>query len=395
MPYDSAVQTQTGREVKPTWIKGIIFTLTMLIALAGLLFAASLLRSPTGPQVAIGEPEPLSVQVAPIVFAQGFDVEESFSGLARARRTSALGFSTGGRIETFMVRVGDRVESGATLARLDTRSLRSQLASANAVVEEARAAHRLALSSVERQRTLQLQGHVAPQRVDEAEAQAGTALARIDAALSQADTLKVQIDLARIVAPYSGVITARTADEGAIAGPGQAVLELVETGFLEVTIGVSSAVLSALSVGEIYNLETDAGPVDARLVRITGVVDARQRTVPAIFEIENPDLVPVGSVVRLKLIRELNEEGFWVPLKSLSSAARGLWSVYVASESENGGWRAEPRVVEMVYTDGERAFVRGPMKVGERIIIDGLQRVTPGILVLPREIAQTVSGTAP
>lgn len=395
MPYDTTPQSQAGREVKPTWMKGVVFTFIMLLVLAGLLLAASFLRSPTGPQVATVDPEPLSVQVAPIVLAQTFDVEESFSGLAQARRTSALGFSTGGRIDAFLVRVGDKAEAGATLARLDTRSLRAQLASANAIVEEARAAHRLAESTVERQRTLLSQGHVSPQRVDEAEAQAGTALARIDAAASQADTLKVQIDLARIVAPFPGVITSRMADEGAIAAPGQPVLELVETGFLEVTIGVSSAVLPVLKVNEVYKLETDAGAVDGRLVRITGVVDARARTVPAIFEIADPDLVPVGSVVRLKLKREMNEGGFWVPLKALSSAARGLWSVYVASDDEQGGWRAEPRVVEMVYTDGNRAFVRGPVNVGERIIIDGMQRVTPGIPILPRETAQAISGTAP
>ncbi len=395
MSNETPLQTQTGRHPKPTLVKGAMFTLVMGLILAGLLFAASLLRSPTGPQVAVAEPEPLSVQVAPIELAQTFDVEESFSGLAQARRTSALGFSTGGRIDALMVRVGDRVTAGATLARLDTRGLRAQLSSANAVVEEARAAHSLAVSTVERQRLLRAQGHVAQQRVDEAEAQTGSALARIDAAASQADTLKVQIDLAQIIAPFAGVITARMADEGTIAAPGQPIFELVETGFLEVTIGVSSAVLPTLVVGQTYSLQTDAGTVDGRLARITGVVDARQRTVPAIFEVENPDLVPVGSVVRLKLVRQMSEEGFWVPLKALSSASRGLWSVYVASGDSQKGWRAEPRVVEMVYTNGKRAFVRGPISVGDRIIIDGLQRVTPGSAVLPREIAQTVSGTAP
>ena len=240
------------------------------------------------------------------------------------------------------------------------------------------------MSTVDRQRTLKLQGHVSQQRVDEAEAQANTSLARIEAARAQADTLRVQIDLARITAPFDGVVTARMVDEGAIAAPGTPILELVEAGRLEARIGLPAISAARLVPGETYKLVADTGTVDAKLRTVTGVIDADRRTVAAMFDIENSGDLAVGAVVRLSMEREIDEPGFWVPVKAMSTASRGLWTVLVAAPSEHG-WRAEPRPVEMVHSEGGRGFVRGPVQEGDRVIVDGLQRIAPGMPVVPRD----------
>lgn len=384
-------ETGEDRRRRPTILKGLFFILVLAAMIAGLLYAALLLRSAEGPKVATAAPEPLTVSVVQVKYVDLVEIDELFTGLAEARRTSRLGFQTGGRIDTINVRVGDRVAAGATLARLDTRGLAAQLASAEAVVQEARAAHQLALDTANRQRTLQDQGHVSQQRVEEASAQAATSLARVDSARAQADTLRVQIDLSRITAPYAGVITSRFVDEGAIAVPGQSILELVETGNLEARIGVPARIVPELVPGAIYALEAETGPVDAELRNVTGVVDSAQRTVAVIFDIPAGSAVPAGSIVRLRMERNLEERGFWVPVKALSSASRGMWTVY-AVVPDGSGWRAQPRLVEMVYPGGERAFVRGPVEPNDRIIIDGLHRVTPGIPVIPREVQQAATG---
>jgi len=392
MTSETAYETAPSRR-RPTFLKAVIFIVLMAAVTAGLLAAASQLRSKEGPKIATVEPQPLAVSVLPVEYLSELDIEELFTGIAEARRTSRLGFQTGGRIERIDVRVGDTVKAGQTIARLDTRGLSAQLASARAVVEEARTSHQLALDTAERQRQLQAQGHVSAQRVEEFVAQAATAMARVEAARAQADTLRVQIDLASITAPYDGMIVARFADEGAIAGPGQAILELVEAGDLEARIGVAARIVPQLVPGNTYTLEAETGSVDAVLRSVTGVVDASQRTVAAVFEVPASSGVPAGSLVRLKMQRKLEEKGFWVPLKALSSANRGMWTVY-AVVGEGDDWRAQPRLVEMVYPAGERAFVRGPVEPGERIIVDGLQRVTPGAKVLPREAqhAETANG---
>ncbi|MEE2921417.1 MAG: efflux RND transporter periplasmic adaptor subunit [Pseudomonadota bacterium] len=382
-----------SRDKRPTALKGLFFMIVLALVCAGLVFAATRLRSEEGPKIAKAAPAPMTVQVAPVELVTAFTLNETYSGLAEARRSSALGFSSGGRIETIAVDVGDRVKRGSVLASLDTRGLRAQLASADAVIEEARAAHSLALSTVERQRKLKMQGHVSQQAVDEAEAQADTALARVEAAKAQADIFRVQIDLSRITAPFDGVVTARLADEGTIAGAGQPVLDLVEAAHLEARIGLPAGSAARLSPGETYQLHADTGPVDAVLRSVTGVIDPAQRTVAAVFEIDNTGAVASGAVVRLTMQRDIDEPGFWVPVKSLSTASRGLWTIYVA-EPAGSGWTVATRPVEMVHTDGDRAFVRGAVEAGERVITDGLQRIVPGLPVEPRDVhrAAAVNG---
>lgn len=386
-------QPGASRETRPGLLKGLLFL--GVIAVSVVFLAAFVLsqRSAEGPLVVEEAPAPLSVDVMQAELKSSLDLEEKFSGLVRARRSSDLGFSGGGRIADMMTDVGDRIVRGQTLAVLDTRALRAQLASAEAQVAEAQASHKLAMSTVDRQQTLLEKGHVAQQRVDEAVSQASTAQARIDAAKARAESLRVQIDLARITAPYAGVITERMYDEGAIASPGAPVFKLVETDALEARIGLPSAIASELESGRIYTLRGDRGDVGARLRNVTGVIEAGQRTVTSTFDIIEPENVSVGAVVRLQMSRQVQEAGLWVPVSALSEGQRGLWSLYIARKDEDG-WRVRPGLVEIVQNEGDRAYVRGAVSDGDLIIIDGLQRVTPGQKVSPRsgETAEAENG---
>ncbi len=337
------------------------------------------------------EPTPIAVEIEVAQLKQSFLIEERFTGLVAPRRTSELGFTNGGRVDRLTADIGDRVERGRTLAQLDVRALRAQLATAQANVAEARANYELALVTVRRQATLQEKGHVTQQRLDEAQAQANTALARIDAAEAQVDLLEVEIDLATLRAPFAGTVMERMLDEGAIAAPGQPVFELIEDGVLEARIGVPSDAAATLVVGDVYVLEGDRGPVDAVLRAKTGAIDAGRRTIAAVFDIEQPDLVSSGAVARLGVKRSVDERGFWAPVSALSEANRGLWSVYVL-EREGSDYVAVPRLVEVVHSEGAMAFVRGAVDDGERFVSDGLQRLAPGQRVMP-VATETVAAT--
>ena len=378
-----ATASHGQRTKKPTFFKALLFLI--VLALIGFGIAAFVVtqRSEAGPLVAVNEPEPLVVKVVEVELSETLTLSDKFTGMATPRRTSMLGFQTGGRIESVRVDTGSEVKKGQTLARLDTRSLQAQLAAANAAVDEARAGRDIAQTTVTRQQTLLEKGHVSQQRVDEAQAQVDAANARILAAQAQADTLKVQIDLARITAPFGGVITKRLADEGSIAAPGVPLLELVETGNMEARIGLPADEAASLVVGETYSLATGDRLVEAKLRAMTGVIDAGARTVTTVFDIQNADL-PAGSVVRLALDRAVAERGVWVPIGALTEGNRGLWAVYVA-EPDGGKWRARKRPVEIVQAEADRAFVRGALSSGDKVIQEGIRRLSPGMPVTPSE----------
>lgn len=371
----------SSSEANPTFGKALVFLAMLAIIGVGIAAFVASQRSATGPLVASSSPDAISVKVDQIQLSESYASRESFTGMATPRRTSTLGFQSGGRIDAISVDTGSRVTRGTTLARLDTRALQAQLVAAEARIAEARAGRDLAQTNVTRQNALFEKGHVAQQRVDEAQAQVDTAEARIDAAKSQADTLSVQIDLARITAPFTGVVTQRYVDEGSIAAPGTPVLELVEIGRMEARIGLPAQEASLLKIGGDYTLETPTGSVDAKLRAVTGVIDANARTIATVFDI-NGDAVPAGAVVRLALDRSIDERGVWVPIGALTEGSRGLWSVYVAEEAR-GSWAAQRRPVEIVQAEADRAYVRGALTSGDKVILEGITRLSPGMPVTP------------
>lgn len=388
---NDTTSVETQRSPNPNIFKGLVFLLALAVV-AGLLAVFVLgQRSEEGPFVPTATPDPLAVDVMQASMSTTLRLEERFTGLVTPRRTSQLGPQTGGRIMRLYADVGDRVETGRLLASLDTRALEAQLAAAQASIVEAEAAYTLALSTVQRQQTLLEKGHVSQQRVDEAIAQSDSANARIAAAEAQAATVQVEIDLARIVAPYSGIIISRMADEGAIAAPGQAVFELVENGHLEARIGLPSTVVGDLIVGERYTLSSDVGEVMGRLRATTGVIEVGQRSVTTIFDIEDAKSVSSGAVVKLNLERDVQERGLWLPVSALAEAERGLWSLYIVRNIDSE-FRAQKSVVEIVHSEGDRAYVRGGITDGDLIILDGLQRITPGQPVTPNQALSNGTG---
>ncbi len=382
------ISAMQSRKKKPTAVKGFSFLILLILIGAALILLALTRRSVDGPLIPDQALPALSVQVASVNMQNALTLEEAFSGLILARQSSQIGFTSGGRIISVKADMGDRVEARQILAVLDTRQLRASKLAAEARQREAEASHALALTTLQRQLALKERGHVAQQRVDEAKAQADAAMARIEAAKAQIEALHVQIDLSSLRAPYAGVITRRFYDEGSIAAPGSPVLEIVENRYLEANIGVPARTAHALEVGQIYELKTETGQVPAKLKAKTGIIDPNGRTVSTLFEIDDPDSVDIGAVARLKLPRQVEESGFWVPISALTEASRGLWSIYIL-EPDGNSYEARPRYVEMVHSEGDRVYVRGTVRDGERYIVSGLARFVPGQSVTPIE-AQAV-----
>ena len=311
-------------------------------------------------------------------------IKSEYPGLVSARRTSALAFEIGGRIDEINVDVGDVVNAGDRLAKLDTNTLEANLAAARAQTRALIAQADLAEVTLNRQRTLVEQGHISAQALDQAEANFGVAQASAASAEASANALSVQIENATIKAPYTGVITGRSFDEGAVAGAGAPVLQLVEDGVLEIQIGLPASVSAELHTGQSYPIVTAYGETDATLRTVTGVIHPGARTVEAVFDLPEGFDVPSGTVARLSLESELQQSGFWAPLTSLAEGQRGLWSIYVLSRV-NGGYELEPRPVEILHEEGDQVFLNGAVEEGALFLSTGVHRVSPGMQVRPSE----------
>lgn len=357
--------------------------LAAALALVVVIVAVSSLRgADAGPGAAVTA-EPIPVDALSADYSDITLIESAYPGLVEARRSSALGFETGGRVAEITADVGDRVVAGQSLARLDTRALAASLAAARAQAVAADAQARLAEVTLERRRTLVEQGHVSAQALDQAEADFNAARASAAASRAAADQVSVQIELATLTAPYDAVIIARSLDEGSVAAPGGAVLTLVEDSALEVRVGLPADEARKVTPGELYPFEIAGERRTARLRAQTGVISPGARSVEAVFALEDAAGVESGAVARLILSTELRQRGFWAPLSALSEGRRGLWSVYALVEKDDA-WRLEPRPVEILHSEDDRVFLTGAVEEGSLILSAGVHRVTPGQRVAPR-----------
>jgi len=197
----------------------------------------------------------------------------------------------------------------------------------------------------------------------------------------------------RLSAPFEGVVARILTSEGATVSPQVPILRLVQRSALEAWIGVPTEVAEELEEEATHSLQIGAESYEATLSSVLLDVDARTRTRMAILEFDEEtsrQLLP-GESVAWELEREVASEGFWLPMTALTREIRGLWSVFVVERDAEGIERVSRRSVEVLHLGGERAWVRGTLEDGDRVVADGTLRVVPGQRVTTRDAGGAAS----
>lgn len=383
--------------------------------------------------------DPIPVETLTIRAESGYEVERTFTGEIAARRSSEVGFERGGKLVEVMVEEGDRVSAGEPLARLDTRNLESQRRQAIAArnravaqlseleagarqedIDAARAAVRnldneLKLQRLQRSRRefLYREGAIAREQLDEFFYAEQALEARLDEARSQLEELlngsrrediaaaratvqeleariedlEISLNKSVVKAPFSGFVGQRYLDEGAIAQPGQAVVRLVERGVPEARIGLPTKMLRQMQPGDVETASLGSETYTATVTAILPEVEPQTRTQVVVLELHEADIADThpGQTVRLTRTETIETAGYWLPISALNRGLRGLWTCYVVVEGEEG-FEVEQRAVEILDRDSDRAFVRGTLEVGDRVVKSGTHRLVPGQLVRPLEL---------
>jgi len=339
----------------------------------------------------------LPVAVVEVRLADRFEIRERLAGRVVSRRRSELGFERSGRLARIEVDEGDRVEAGALLARLDTRELEARRRELEANVESTRARLELARVTAGRQRELSQAGSLSAQDLDEALANESALEAQLSADRAALEHTEVGLELSSLHAPYPAIIVRRLADEGSIASPGQPVLAVLEEEGQEIHLGVPPELAGGLEVGSRHRVESGGRVLSAVVRAIVPEIDPVTRTQTAILEIasgpeERPRLA-VGSLAWVRLAREIEAPGAWIPLGALTEGRRGTWTAFAVVDGESGQTRIERRQVEIIQAESTRAFVRGTLRKGDRIVRDGLHRLVPGLSVEIVEPAPVPAGS--
>ncbi|MEM9224680.1 MAG: efflux RND transporter periplasmic adaptor subunit [Pseudomonadota bacterium] len=325
-------------------------------------------------------PEPaalVGVATGSIATLDGYEVERLFTGQVQAAQRAELSFELAGTIAEVRFDDGDRVRKGEPLARLDTRLIEAEIARLHASKAASEAQAELARRTTERQSTLQERGFASRQALDAA----SLGLAELNSRISETEAAilasEIRLEKSTLRAPFDGEIAMRTADVGNIAGPSQPILVVVETAPPQFRVGVPDALVPSLSSEPNVALQINGKRYAAELASILPELDPVTRTRVLLFDIADQMLPPFGETGRLLVKQKVGSLGAWVPLSALEAGPRGLWRILTISETENA-FLVGTETVEILFSDAQRAFVRGTFQDGMRFVEDGAHRVVPG-----------------
>ncbi len=201
------------------------------------------------------------------------------NGSVAAWQEASVGAEANGlRVAELHASVGDRVTRGQVLATFAAESVQADVALARAAVAEAQANATEATANADRARAVQGSGALSAQQINQYLTQEQTAQARVASAQAQLDAQALRLKNTRLVAPDSGMISARTATLGSVVGAGTEMFRLIRQGRLEWRGEVTSAELGRITPGTAVLVTAPGGAQMKGKVRtVAPTVDATTR----------------------------------------------------------------------------------------------------------------------
>jgi membrane fusion protein, multidrug efflux system len=295
-------------------------------------------------------------------------------GEARSFQSAIVYAKVSGYMRSISVDKGDFVHSNQLLAVIESPETDKQYQAAVAD------AHNKELIS-NRAATLVKKQMISQQDADQAEADAAVS----KATLEQIGTLK---SYEQLVAPFTGTVTARYADPGALiqnAATSQTsalpVVEISETTRLRIYVYVDQAHAPFVRQGDSVTILDQSNPslkVEAHVTRTSGAIDPKTRTLLVEIDVENPhNRILAGSFVQVELKVQTPR---YIEVPSDALIVRGNQTVVAVVNADN-----TVKFTQVVVADqtGETARLLGGLDEGERVARNLGERVADGGKVQP------------
>ncbi len=186
---------------------------------------------------------------ATTVQVEGGNTFLSASGKIEAVHSANLSTRMMGYVDKIYVQVGNKVQSGQLLLRINNADISARLAQVNAGITEATAAFTNAEKDFNRYTNLFRENSASQKELDDITANYNMAKARLEAAQQMKNEVNAQLSYANIRAPFNGVVTNRFIKEGDMAHPGMPLLEVEAPGNFQVLAMVPESEIQQIKNG--------------------------------------------------------------------------------------------------------------------------------------------------
>jgi RND family efflux transporter MFP subunit len=326
-----------------------------------------------------------------------------------------------GYIRTIYVDVGDHVNEGQVVAVLEIPELAAELAGADAAVRRAHEEIRRAAGDVQRAESAHAAAHgayerlqqaattrpgiVAQQEIDdthakdlEGEAQVSSVRAALSSAQQQLEMAQASqkqygalANYTRIVAPFAGVITSRSADTGSLIAAGtsssaqsMAVVHLAQISKLRLVLPIPESMAGQIRVGNSVKVHVQALNQDivGKVSRFAGSLDLQTRTMETEIDFDNRNgkLLP-GMYAETTLTLAGRKEALLAPLEAVAQNGNDATALVVNADNV-----IEERHVKLGMQGTARVEVLSGLREGDRVIIGNRSQFRSGEKVAPKEM---------
>ncbi|QTF09722.1 efflux RND transporter periplasmic adaptor subunit [Brenneria izadpanahii] len=307
----------------------------------------------------------------------------SRTGEIRAHDEISLSFRLDGRLLTRVADVGDRVANGQLLAALESDTGRNQLSSAQAELDSARAAERVAAVNLRRLQSLMPSGAIARSQLDTATSDWQAAVSRRQSDEAALKNAQDNLAWTRLTAPQSGVITSVSASAGQVVTAGQAIFTFAASNGRDVVFDVADPqeIARVKSGAFTVSLLTDpAVKTTGSLRDISPQADPQTRTWRVRISLDNPpDAMAMGASAQVEM--PLSGPGMIaLPASSLTRTGDQP-AVFVVGDNMQLHLRP---IVPARYT-ASSVFVSDGIQPGEKVVTAGVSKLWDGEKVSPGE----------
>ncbi|HEY9104325.1 efflux RND transporter periplasmic adaptor subunit [Chitinimonas sp.] len=387
-------------------IKNKTMLATTLVAVAGglALSACGKAKSEDKPG---GGPAEVSVYT---VKAAALPISTELNGRTAAFRVAEVRPQVGGIIQRRQFNEGGEIRQGESLYQIDPASYQAALDSAQATLAKVEANVTVSRLKVERYQELVKIKAVSQQDYDEASATLKQGEADVAAAKAAVANARINLGYTRILAPIAGRVGRSAVTPGALVTANQAnalaTIQQLDPIYVDVTqtstelmrlrrdlasgalkrSGKDAAKVSlVLEDGTVYPLPGSLQFSEVSVDPGTGSVTLR-----AVFPNPKQELLP-GMYVRARLEEGIDEAAILVPQQGVTRDAKGNAVALVL----NGEDKVEQRQLKTRRALGDQWQVTDGLKEGDRLIVEGLQKVKPGASAKPVPFQPAGSAAAP
>jgi RND family efflux transporter MFP subunit len=304
------------------------------------------------------------------------NAERTLVAVIRPRIETDVSFRVAGKVAERLVEVGQTIEAGQILARLDTTDLNLQREQAEAELRAARSALAQVEADTARLSTLRKQGWSTAANMDRQAALLAEAKGRLERAEKAAALAANALSYAVLRAEAPGVVTTALIERGQVVAAGQAVLRIARPDEKEAVVAVPEAMVERVRTGKAKVSLWSRPDVaySAKLRELSPVADAMARTYSARFAIEGaPEGMMLGMSANVVISDAAETRVVRLPLAAVADTGKGPGLFVVDRASGSVTWKP----IDIVRYEAATVLVRNGVEDGAWVVALGVQKIDP------------------